>query len=82
MLPSGKINTTGVRLTVDSRWIDAVGYRPVRVEILPLKTPVKEDRQFRIVLRPFGNKDQISQIIELKEGSLKATATLLGPQDS
>lgn len=81
-LPTGKLNRTGVRVEVDSRWIDAVGYRPVRVKITALKPPVKYDRQFRVVLRPFGNRDQVSQIVELKEGTAQTIATILVPQDT
>lgn len=81
-LPTGKFNPTGVTVQVDSRWIDAVGYRPVRVTISAVKPPAKRDRQFRVVLRPFGNKTQVSQIIELHEGTAQATATILVPQDS
>lgn len=81
-LPTGKFNTTGVTVQVDSRWIDAVGYRPVRVKISAVKPPAKRDRQFRVVLRPYGNKSQVSQVIELREGTAQATATILVPQDS
>src|SRR5689334_9187404 len=48
----GNLNTSGVKVVVDSRWIDATGYRPVRVEIIPLKSPAPDDRQFRIVIKP------------------------------
>lgn len=81
----GKLNTSGVRLVVDSRWVDAAGYRPVRIEIIPLKAPAVADLQFRVVIKPqtyYGqSRDQISQIVELKQGQMKATASIAVPQD-
>lgn len=82
----GRLNTSGVRVVVDSRWIDANGYHPVRIEIHPLKSPAPADRTFRVVVRPnsyYGNiRDSASQIIELEQGATKATGTVLVPQDA
>jgi hypothetical protein len=82
----GTLNTSGVKLVVDSHWVDGSGYRPVRVEIIPLKAPAVADRQFRVVVKPQsyyggGMRDAISQIIELEQGALKATASIPVPQD-
>lgn len=81
----GTLNTSGVKLVIDSRWVDATGYRPVRVEIIPLKAPAVRDRQFRVVLKPqtyySQSRDQISQIVELEQGQMKATGTIPVPQD-
>ncbi len=81
----GTLNTSGVNLIVDSRWVDANGYRPVRIEIIPLKAPAAADRQFRVVVKPQGynggGRDAISQIIELEQGAMKATASIPVPQD-
>lgn len=81
----GTVNTSGVQVIVDSRWVDANGYRPVRIEIVPLKAPAVADRQFRVVIKPQsyygGGRDAVSQIIELEQGAMKATASIPVPQD-
>lgn len=84
-LPGVKVKT-GLRLNIDGRGIDANGYRPVRVEAMPLiPGPFPADRQLRVVLRP-GNysagNPEISQIIELPEGANSATTTIAVPQTS
>src|SRR5690606_6231803 len=83
---AGRVNTSGVRLVIDTRWIDGTGYHPVRVEIVPLKAPAAVDRQFRVVLKPnnyFGNSsDSISQIVELAQGSNRAVAIVPVPQEA
>jgi hypothetical protein len=82
----GRLNTSGVRVVVDTRGVDSTAYRPVRIEIHPLKSPAVADRTFRVVVRPhsyYGNlRDSASQIIELEQGATKATGTVLMPQDS
>src|SRR5205085_192461 len=67
--------------------VDSNGYRPVKVEIIPLKAPAVADGTFRVVIKPqsyYGgsSSDQISQIIELKQGDNKVTASIAVPQDS
>ncbi|WP_425616342.1 hypothetical protein NA78x_006290 [Anatilimnocola sp. NA78] len=81
----GKLNTSGVQVVLDSRWIEGRGYHPVRVEIIPLRAPAIGDRTFRVVIRPNSydsRSDAVSQIIELEQGSSKAVATILVPQES
>lgn len=85
-LPSpGTLSTSGVQVVVDSRWVDSNGYRPVRVTILPLKTPAVADETYRVIIKPQsyygGSRDLISQIIELKQGDMQASATVPVPQD-
>jgi len=83
--PPGILNTSGVQLVIDTRWVDANGYRPVRVEIIPLKGPATADRQFRVVVKPqsyYGpSRDAVSQIVELEQGSKSAKASIPVPQD-
>ncbi|WP_254513769.1 tripartite tricarboxylate transporter TctB family protein [Anatilimnocola floriformis] len=83
--PPGTLNTSGVQMLVDSRWVDANGYRPVRVEIFPLKSPAPADRQFRVVVKPQSymgsSRDAVSQIVELEQGALSAKASIPVPQD-
>ncbi len=83
---AGKLNTSGVRIVIDTRWVDANGYRPVRVEVIPLRAPAIEDMTFRIVIKPqshYGNsRDSISQIVELPQGSNGVVVRIPVPQDS
>ena len=84
--PQGILNTSGVQMIVDSRWVDGNGYRPVRIEIIPLKAPAAADRQFRVVVKPQANYglsgDTISQIVELEQGAMSAKASIAVPQDA
>ncbi|HMC10339.1 MAG TPA: hypothetical protein VKH44_03580, partial [Pirellulaceae bacterium] len=85
VLPLGPKHPSGLTLHVDGRGIDATGYRPVRVTVAtwPPNKPLTADRQVRLVLDFHGyggRKSQISQVIELPEGSASVTATVLVPQ--
>jgi hypothetical protein len=87
-LPAGNIRPkNGLRLTVDSRWIDASGYRPIRVEATPWPPgPAPADRSLRVVLWPhpyhWGRRAvAVSQVLELPEGATVARATVSVPQD-
>jgi hypothetical protein len=84
-LPLGPKHPSGLTLHVDCRGIDANGYRPVRVTVAtwPPNKPLTADRQVRVALSFYGynsRKSQISQVIELPEGSASVTATILVPQ--
>jgi hypothetical protein len=78
----------GLRLMVDSRWIDANGYRPVRVQVIQWPPgPTPADRSFRLVLRPgawyWGREDTaVTQFVELPEGAAVAETTVAIPQSS
>jgi hypothetical protein len=78
----------GLRLMVDSRWIEANGYRPVRVQVIQWPPgPTPADRSFRLVLRPgawyWGREDTaVTQFVELPEGAAVAETTVAIPQSS
>jgi hypothetical protein len=85
VLPTGKKNTAGVKLEIESRGVATPGYRPVRVTIVPLKPPANQHRQFQLVFRPegrYGNDRpyEVSQVVELREGAAQITTTILVPQ--
>jgi hypothetical protein len=84
--PGTKIRS-GLAMTLDLRGIDANGYRPVTVTVQPLNgLPLPADRVLRVVLKPYaymGNiTPEVSQVIELPEGSTVTTATIAMPQSS
>ncbi|MCA9153475.1 MAG: hypothetical protein KDA38_01750 [Planctomycetales bacterium] len=78
----------GVRATVDARWVDGNGYRPVRVEISTIPpVPATADRSFQVELTATGWYGQVpaptvTKTIELPEGASKTDAVLLVPQFS
>src|SRR4029453_10033611 len=64
---------------------DANGYRPVAVTVRPLNNlPLPADRQLRVVIAPHANMSglspEVTQVIEIPEGSTSATATIAIPQ--
>jgi hypothetical protein len=85
-LAGAKIKS-GLTMTVDLRGVDANGYRPVRIEFRPLnKVALPADRRLRVVLSPYSYNStlspQVTQVVELPEGSLSTVATLAVPQCS
>jgi hypothetical protein len=87
-LPVGGMkNKSGLRLMIDGRGVDANGYRPVKIAVTtsPPK-PLPADRQIRVVLKPNAyagvNAPEVSQVIELPEGSITTSVTLSMPQTS
>ncbi|MCL4204340.1 MAG: hypothetical protein KJ000_17795 [Pirellulaceae bacterium] len=89
-LPLGNARPkNGLRLVVDARWIDANGYRPVRVQVIQWPPgPTPADRSFRLVLRPgswyWGHENSavVTQFLELPEGTASAETTVAIPQSS
>jgi hypothetical protein len=79
---------SGLKLEIDTTWIDGDGYRPVRVEATnwpPGPTPA--DRTFRIMLRPrswdYGDAPQsVTFYLELPQGAAQARSTVSIPQHS
>jgi len=77
----------GLRLQIDTRWVDANGYRPVRVQAInwpPGPTPA--DRSFRLVLQPqtwrWGiETTTVTQYLEMPQGATRAETTVSIPQD-
>lgn len=82
--PGTKIKS-GLTLTLTLRGIDANGYRPVQIEVRPIVgTPLPADRQLRLKVWPrsYTSQDtpEVTQIIELPEGSTSVSTTLAIPQ--
>lgn len=75
----------GLRMTIDSRWVVGSGYHPVKVTIgLQPVVPSPRQRTFRVELRMHGTVQQepnlISQFLEIEQGNISGTATILVPQ--
>ena len=53
-LPQGNVKPkNGLRLTIDTRWVDTNGYRPVRIEARNWPPgPTLADRRIRVVIEP------------------------------
>ena len=85
-LDGGPKFPSGLTMGIEALGIDANGYRPLRVTVgtVPPNTPLTYDRQVRVVLGLHDFRAQkvaeVSQVIELPEGSSSVTATILVPQ--
>jgi hypothetical protein len=85
-LDGGPKFPSGLAMGIEALGIDANGYRPLLVTVgtVPLNTPLIYDRQVRVVLGLHDFRSQkvaeVSQVIELPEGSSSVTATILVPQ--
>lgn len=83
---AGVRNRCGLRLSVDTQWVDASGYRDVRIALSTVRNmPSPRDRQLRIEISPNsygpGNREIITRgFIELPQGSTSVTSHLLVPQ--
>ncbi|HEY3392620.1 MAG TPA: hypothetical protein VGK58_07925 [Lacipirellulaceae bacterium] len=87
-MPNGAVQPISRRsklwLTVDTRWANNYGYRPIEVTVLSPK-PLTADRQvtFRLYARWWTSTSgtfTVEQDFELPTGSTSATATLALPQ--
>ncbi len=83
----GVKNKNGLVISFDGRGVDGNGYRPVRIEVTPWPVkPLAADRQIRLVLRPRSynatGTPQVTQIIDLPEGSTSVKATISIPQSA
>ncbi|MEX2121450.1 MAG: hypothetical protein WD847_17810 [Pirellulales bacterium] len=84
---SGTVITTtgkGLSLTVDTRWVNGAGFRPVWIDVIPTVANAA-DRTLTIEFRARsmygGNQDLlVSQDIELPAGSTGVTSVLSVPQ--
>jgi hypothetical protein len=84
--PQGIKPKHGLRLTVDTRWVDANGYRPVRIEVATWPPgPTPADRSIRVVIEPRHWRAQrptirVSGRIEIPEGATRGKTILAIPQ--
>ncbi|WP_146119367.1 hypothetical protein [Blastopirellula marina] len=76
----------GLNLKVDGHWIDGSGYRPVRVTVGTANgKPAPADRRVSVTLQasPYyyqTSPPSVTKEIELPQGSVSGTATILVPQ--
>lgn len=82
---AGVVNTSGLTLTLDCRWVPNNGYRPVNVLIKPL-APLTADRELEIAITPFGTTGLLDDSIRVRRkivvpaGSAGEGAGFLIPQ--
>jgi hypothetical protein len=72
-----------LRLSIDTRWLDGTGYRPIVIEAIPTPGPASYDRQIRVVLSPMGSQagSEVSTVIDIPQGSRSGVKVLPLPQD-
>jgi hypothetical protein len=86
-LPGVKMKNS-LRIQVDSRWVDANGYRPLKIAVTPMPPgPAPADRQIRVEIRPYDYSGGVGQrvcskIIEIPQGATVVDTTIPIPQDS
>lgn len=79
---------SGLQLAIDTRWVDANGYRPVRIEAVNWPPgPTTADRSFRVVIQPFawqwgGSYNRVTGYVEIPEGAARGQTTLAVPQSN
>ncbi|MCA9269048.1 MAG: hypothetical protein KDA41_11285, partial [Planctomycetales bacterium] len=79
-------NRTGLLVTIDTTWVDASGYRNVRIHLATSNTlPSPGDRQLRVEISPstWGNRDHGQTTrgwATLDQGAVSSVTHLLVPQ--
>lgn len=76
---------SGIRATIDTRWTDGWGYRPVVVTFSVRKS--SRDRRIRVDLYPeshskFQKPLRVSTFVEIPEGQKKVVETIYVPQQT
>jgi hypothetical protein len=84
-LPAGKAKS-GLKINVDSSWVDANGYRPIHFEFIPWPaTPAPADRSIRVEIMPaswrggFANCGVVDYV-EIAQGAVRVETTISVPQ--
>jgi hypothetical protein len=77
---------SGLKVNVDSTWVDANGYRPIQVELIPWPaTPAPAERWIRVEFTPLSVRGMyancaVSEFIEIPQGAPSVTTTVSIPQ--
>lgn len=84
-LPMGTAPKNGLRLDIDTHWVNANGYRPLRVTATNLLAgPTSPDRTIRVELTPnswhWGHGASVSFYIEIPEATRQVRQTVSIPQ--
>jgi len=86
LLPlSGTKVRSGLKVQIDTRWVEGTGYRPVRVRVSPIPPgPAAADRSIKITIRPRSwqmgmSRVGVTKTVELAQGTLFGDATLAVP---
>ncbi len=76
---------SGLKIQIDTRWVDGTGYRPVRMRVSSIPAgPAPADRSIRITLRPRGwrmgtVRASVTKIVELPQGAMFSDVTVSVP---
>lgn len=75
----------GLFLSLDARWIDGSGYRPIHVSLITANgKPAPADRRVEVILQPnalySSPLPRVSQEIKLSQGKIGEASTILVPQ--
>lgn len=80
---------SGLKMEVDTRWVEAQGYRPIRIKLGTVNGALNTaDRTVDVVIKPRSRvngeeqADEISTSITLPEGKAEVTATVLVLQEA
>ncbi len=85
-LPIGAKITSGLRVDLDTTWVDANGYRPVQITVTNWPPgPAAAERTIRVEFKPNGwlgwqSYCGVTDYIVLPQNAASVTATLLVPQ--
>lgn len=77
---------SGIRMTIDTRWVAGSGYRPARIRVQPLTGGLAtSDRYFDVTVRPRGwmggsRSAAATATVHLPQGQLYGEATVNIPQ--
>ena len=79
-------NLTGLNLAIDLQWVDASGYRDVRIHVSTANgAPSPGDRELLIELAPTGSGNEekftVEQYVTLAQGDISTTSHMLVPQN-
>ena len=79
-------NKSGLTISIDTVWLPADGYRPVRITVTPV-APASSDRTLQIRLTPMGERGyqpessiQVTRTVDIQAGSTPAATTIPVPQ--
>jgi len=83
--PAGRKVKHNLRAVIDTRWADGVGYRRIKIRLIPVPAPSPDDRNIRVTIYPnrWSNRQGglgISKDISMPAGAMSVDAEMTAPQ--